>query len=133
MEVEQDSARHRHERTSGMMCCCCPQRPSKQTSKPADSDVFDNGEEISVQKMPYETKFGVRVTKNAPTYRHATNRMFGCTPMRPPHAASTVVAYPVVLLHSVFLTRAYTYGVRCAYRAQAPVRQLGVAIAEATT
>jgi hypothetical protein len=32
------------------------------------------GEEISVRKLPYENKFGVRVTRNAPTYRHATDR-----------------------------------------------------------
>jgi hypothetical protein len=68
-----------------MMGCCCPQRLSKQESRPPDSNAFDNGQEISVQKMPYENKFGVRVTKNAPTYRHASNRAFrlvstlGCT------------------------------------------------------
>ena len=53
------------------MRCCCPQRPATEESRPADSDAFENGEEVSVKKMPYENKFGVRVTKNAPTYRHA--------------------------------------------------------------
>lgn len=83
MEVELDSTRHRQERsTCSVMGCCCPQRPSKQTRRPADSDAFDNGEEISVQKLPYENKFGVRVTKNAPTYRHATNRALRPVSMR---------------------------------------------------
>lgn len=27
-----------------------------------------------MRKLPYENKFGVRVTRNAPTYRHATDR-----------------------------------------------------------